>query len=299
MRVVVALLLVGRGRALLGPGTRAPTRFAVLRDARELDPERELDAERELASYLDSVSALSASAAPLGEAAKLLRDAIAAPLAFEAAATTDAQPSLDLSGWVSDRVPESEEDGDDASADNAASAVDTTEWGDRARANVASLRAAGLSAAQCVGVALALAQLARVSPERVAANLAFLAAESGGGEPAESGGGEPAEGGGVGMSPRDLATAVVGAPALVAYEHEDLVAGAAFLRTLAGGAVGAGLAVDGPLLSAMVDESLRERRLNALFGSAGAAQSQAAQSTALEQADLVRGVLQRKKPPGL
>ena len=49
----------------------------------------------------------------------------------------------------------------------------------------------------------------------------------------------------------------------------------------------------------MVDESLRERRLNALFGSAGAAQSQAAQSTALEQADLVRGVLQRKKPPGL
>ena len=95
----VALLLVGRGRALLGPGTRAPTRFAVLRDARELDPERELDAERELASYLDSVSALSASAAPLGEAAKLLRDAIAAPLAFEAAATTDAQPSLDPYLW--------------------------------------------------------------------------------------------------------------------------------------------------------------------------------------------------------
>ena len=292
MRVVVALLLVGRGRALLGPGTRAPTRFAVLRDARELDPERELDAERELASYLDSVSALSASAAPLGEAAKLLRDAIAAPLAFEAAATTDAQPSLDLSGWVSDRVPESEEDGDDASADDAASAVDTTEWGDRARANVASLRAAGLSAAQCVGVSIALAQLARVAPERVAANLEFLAATS---DDAAAGG----AGGGVGMSARDLATAIVGAPALLAYEHEDLVAGAAFLRTLAGGAVGAGLAVDGPLLSAMVDESLRERRLNALFGSAGAAQSQAAQSTALEQADLVRGVLQRKKPPGL
>ena len=46
-------------------------------------------------------------------------------------------------------------------------------------------------------------------------------------------------------------------------------------------------------------DSRGERRLNALFGSAGAAQSQAAQSTALEQADLVRGVLQRKKPPGL